>query len=628
MLALVIVVAALLVGLGAIRRLDIPVTRLEEVALSSAIGLVVAPWTLLATVRMLGFSAGVPAGATLLAGAALGLRPWRAGALREPAPRTSAVSWAALGVLFAFLFHSTMADSEPGGLYTGGSVFGDLALHLTLISRFTATPGLSLESPLVAGTPLTYPFLGDFFPACLVRAGWSVSTSLVVTGWLSIMTALALVQAIALRLFRRPAAATLAAWLLVLNGSIAGAWYAFGDLLARGLPASLGDLPDYAHLRDRGIVVSNLVSDFYLPQRALLCALPAFWAIVWLIQAAVRRADGGGSCRRPMIGAALVTGGLPFVHVHSFLVALGLLGWFALWRVARRRPEPGVWLAAPALALAIAAPQLAWQFGHSWSGGFSRWNPGWLTPAGGSFWWFWLRNWGIALLLVPVGFVVIRRLTRDDFAMPFYLALLVVFAAANLYQFQPHLWDNTKFLLYAYMAVALIGAGGIAHWLAAGRLRRIIAGAAIVGLTTTGALSVARLAGRHDRLATADDLALAGRLREILPVDAVVLANDDHNHVVPMLTGRRVVMGYRGWLWTHGIDYRPLERDVVAMLQGAPDTAELLRRHRVTHVLIGPRERRWGAEAEWFRARYPRIYVDATTEVFAVTRGATALARR
>jgi hypothetical protein len=105
----------------------------------------------------------------------------------------------------------------------------------------------------------------------------------------------------------------------------------------------------------------------------------------------------------------------------------------------------------------------------------------------------------------------------------------------------------------------------------------------------------------------------------VLPPDALVLTSDQHNHVVPMLTGRAIVMGFRGWLWTHGIDYRRLERDVVRMYGGTPRGDFLLRRHHVTHIYVGPGERKdLRAEVDKLRARYRRVLHRGEVEVFAV----------
>lgn len=633
MVALVLVLAAAGFGAAVERALGLETTRLERLALAAAVALTAAPWFLFLGAWAFGYAAGLPLAITAmtLAGIVLGRGRWRRGAppVGTVAIATSKLSWFALGLLFAQLFHGHMLHDEPFGWFTGGFAYSDMPLHAHLVHHFSSQTTFSFESPMVAGTPLTYPFLGDFLVASLVRGGWSTSFAFTITNWLSIMTMLALVQAVALRMFGRSAAATLAAWFVVVNGSIGGLWYLAQDLDHHGL-RSLAEMPNYAHLDTRGFHSSNLTTDFYLPQRAILSALPAFWMVVWLLQAAVRLGDAGVRAQRPLLLGAVIAGLLPMLSVHSFFVLSGLMGWFAVWRsVAARRPAWS-WLAATVLAIVVASPQLVWQFGQTWNAGFGKWNQGWMAPDGRLAWlWFWLRNWGVALPLVAINLVVARRLTRASFAMPFYTGLLVVFVAANLYQFQPNVWDNMKFLVYSYMAVALLAAGGLAHWLAAGGARRVAAAVMVFGMTATGAVSVMIQTDKHDQVASRNDLKQAGELARILPSDAVVLTADNHNHVVPMLTGRRIVMAYRGWLWTHGIDYVPIERDVRRMFAGGPSSHLVLRRRHVTHVYIGPVELRdWGASLDYFRSRYPSVYAANGVEVFDVRKPPTRVAMR
>jgi hypothetical protein len=618
MLALLLVVSAGLLGSGIVRRLPIATTRLERTCLAGAIALTVGPWILLLTAWSLGFALALPLAGTAMALAGIAL-------VRAPvilplaiAP-TSRLSWLALGLVFAGLFHGHMFHVEGGGLYTGGASYGDLALHATLANRFVVDE-VSFASPLVAGEPLTYPFLGDFLVACLVRGGWSLSTAFAVTGWISIMIGLGMIQALAVRLFRNRAAATLAVWLIVLSGSAVGALYALEDLAAHGLPAQLADLPNYSHMRPRGVVFANFACDFFLPQRALVAALPGFWAAVWAIAVGVET-----RARAAIIAGGAAIGLLPLIHVHSFLVGLGLVGWLAVWHAARARSSLRTWTLALAAMLALAAPQLAWQFGHSWSSGFGGWDVGWLAPSGG-WWWFWLRQWGLALVLIPVVVVAAARHDRR-FLLPFVLSALLLFGAANLYRFQPHDWDNMKFLVYAYMMLAVAIAGWLARVLAAGAVRRVGAVLAIISLTATGALSVMREADLHDQIASTADLALAAELGRVLPPDARVLTADAHNHLVPMLTGRAVVMGYRGWLWTHGIDYRGLEREVGRMFALDVDAPQLFARYGVTHVYIGPGERyNLHAALDRYRKQYRSVLVRPDVEVFDVRPHAGALA--
>jgi hypothetical protein len=610
MFAILQVVAAAWFGRGVIRRLGLPLTLLEERALAGAVALVLAPWVLFLAAWAVGFALGLPLATTaLLVGGHL-LGRDRAPPPRPDMPATSLLSWIALVVVFALAFHGHMLHVEGGGLFTGGSTYGDLALHATLANHFASTE-IGFASPLVANQALTYPILGDFVVACLMRGGWSISTAFAVSGFISVAVSFALIQAVVLRMFGSRRAATIAVWLIVLSGSGAGLYYAIRDFASHGLPTSFASLPSYAHDRSRGLVWANFTSDFLLPQRAFLAALPGAWAAVW----ATRQAFEGRE-RRALVLATMTIGALPFFHVHAFLIAFGLLGWCTLWRTARDGRAARDWWIALAAALVLAAPQLAWQFGESWGTSFGRWQLGWLAPKGGVAW-FWVKNLGAVLFLAPLAFRVAWRQGRDGFAGALVGAATVVFIAANLYVFQPHDWDNMKFFLYAFMFVAVVLAGALATW----RSRFPIAALAIFAMTASGALTLVRELDKHDQIASTRDLELARELRRVLPADARVLTSDQHNHVVPMLTGRNIVMGYRGWLWTYGIDYHRLERDVATMFAGKSSADPLLRKYGVTHIYVGPGEKKTlHADLERLRARYRRVLDRNGIEVFALDR--------
>ena len=602
MFAIVQLVAAAWFGWGVIRRLGLPLTLLEERALQATIALVLAPWVFFLAAWAFGFAIGLPFACAALAVARDWLGRGRGLPTRPELPTTSRLSWIALAAVFGIGFHGHMLHVEGGGLFTGGSTYGDLALHATLANHF-ATADIGFASPLIANHPLTYPFLGDFIVACLMRGGWTISTAFAVTGFITALVSFALIQAFVLRLFGSRRAATIAVWLIVFSGSCAGIYYAVRDVASHGFPSDLGALPSYAHDRQRGLVWANFVSDFLLPQRAFLAALPAAWAAVW----AMRQAFEAGE-RRALFIAAVAVGALPFFHVHAFLISFGLLGLCTLWRTRTDRR----WWLALAGALVLAAPQLIWQFGESWGTSFGRWQIGWLAPKG-KVGWFWLQNLGVVLLLVPVTFAVAWRRGRQSFVGPLVVAATVVFVACNLYVFQPHDWDNMKFFLFAFMFIAVVIAGALA------KVRIPLAALAVVGMTASGALTLLRELDKHDQLASTWDLEMARDLRRVLPTDARVLTSDQHNHVVPMLTGRSIVMGYRGWLWTYGIDYRRLERDVGTMFGGGPSADRLLRKYGVTHIYVGPGERNtFHANLDRLRQRYLRVLQRGDVEVFDV----------
>ena len=116
---------------------------------------------------------------------------------------------------------------------------------------------------------------------------------------------------------------------------------------------------------------------------------------------------------------------------------------------------------------------------------------------------------------------------------------------------------------------------------------------------------------------------IATAFRGISDPDDLVLCSDHHHHWVPSLSGRPVLLGYRGWLMSYGFDYRGVERDVRTMLAGKPGAAELLERYEVEFVVIGETEHRdYGADEQYFLDRHDLVLEEAGYKVFQRVRDA------
>jgi len=92
--------------------------------------------------------------------------------------------------------------------------------------------------------------------------------------------------------------------------------------------------------------------------------------------------------------------------------------------------------------------------------------------------------------------------------------------------------------------------------------------------------------------ASADDRSLADQVIARIEPDATILTMGRHNDPLMTLAGRRTLVGYTGWLWSYGIDYRARQVDVAAIYQGCPGTqtqcaaTELLRHDGISYVEI------------------------------------------
>jgi hypothetical protein len=402
---------------------------------------------------------------------------------------------------------------------------GDLSLHLNLIRYLASGVAFWPQSSILAGVPLTYPLGADIFNSLLTLTGVPVERGLIWTG-------LAGAALTGWALWRWGGAFGLAA--LLFNGGLAG-WMIFAGAGLRDFQAELA--------------WKNLFLSMFITQRGLLFALPAGLVMMscW------RRVCEGKTPDIPHGVQLLLYAAMPLFNVHAFLFLSLLLACLFALAPARRAYFFG--LVAAALVPATCAVLLVTGVFASNSG--LRFLPGWMQADAG--WKFWVINFGVALpLLILLPF----RTFRDGVARAFVLAGLVTFVVCFLFAFAVWEWDNTKLLLWSWLACV--------PWIWSALIRPCpvpIRAALCVTLFFSGAISLlAGLDGRHGyKLASRSELAkTAALLREVSPTDRIAV-RPDYNHPV-FLLGRPVLCGYEGHLWSHGLDYRPQWERLKAVL--------------------------------------------------------------
>ena len=89
---------------------------------------------------------------------------------------------------------------------------------------------------------------------------------------------------------------------------------------------------------------------------------------------------------------------------------------------------------------------------------------------------------------------------------------------------------------------------------------------------------------------------------------SIILTSDQHNHPVTAFSGRNIVMGYRGWLWTWGYNYSQREGDIKNIYTGSQLAPVLLKKYDIAYVVIGPSERNdFLANDEYFDNHYKLV---------------------
>jgi hypothetical protein len=431
--------------------------------------------------------------------------------------------------------------------------YGDLPLHWTYVNHLAGGAAFWPENPILAGERLRYPFGVDLLSAVFVQLGASLPVVLVAMGLCG-----AALAALALR-----------RW----GGALGVAGFVFSGGLAGFNLLLTGQVADYQSAVDW----KNLFLALFVPQRGYLLALPAGLVLLWSWRRRLLRDD---PALPPWVEGA-VWGTMPLVHLHTFLFVSVLL---AVWAVGCRR----VRAALPTLAWALAPA--AWSVFQVTDGfraaSLVGWKPGWTIGAQHPVA-FLLVNFGLFLPLALAALAVgVRERRREElFVLGPALAFL---AALFLVRLAPWEWDNTKVMLWCYVA-ALPSIGT----LVLARVATPWRAALVFGLLFSGAVSVAgawRQRGPRLEILQVAEYEAVCRALEGEATTRVAVA-PTFNHPVA-LCGRPIVAGYAGHLWSHGLDGAAVVGRLERLMRGDPGWPEDARALGASHVYWGTREQR------------------------------------
>ncbi len=374
-----------------------------------------------------------------------------------------------------------------------------------------------------------------------------------------------------LRQISKPLLASLGIGLLVL----------LAERLVRLLDVTLGKKNSF------GVVFELLA--YLVPQRSTLFGFSLALIVLLLVWLAVRERLGG----RVFLFAGVVAGAMPVFHVHAYgtVVALSVF-----WALFNRRRE---WLAFFVPALVIGVPIIAWMLppannlacGDELSIRGYCFQLGWLSD--GTFWpWFWIKNTSVFIpLLIAAHFL--QRWFSTGFGK-WFAPMWLWFVVPNVIVLQPWDWDNTKFFIFWALLGSVMVGGALSGLFKKGLIGAAVASVLLVLLALSGGLDLARASDptvSSYQFTDAKGLQVADWVRHNTSPHAVFAVADEHNNPIATLGGRRIMVGYPGWLWTYGLaDFVEKGADQRLILQGAPSTADLIDKYGISFVLIGPQE--------------------------------------
>lgn len=510
-------------------------------------------------------------------------------------------------VLFGYLASQLLTFNNGRYFVQPVHSYGDISLHLSIISSFAFGNNFPPESPILSGTKISYPFLTDFITAIFVNPlSLRFDQAVALTGVLLMGVLTILLAHFSLRIIGNKLAACLVLVLFFFNGGL-GFLYFFNDLQTSNLNffQFIQILPrDYTALKDLGFFWINVVLSMLLPQRSFLLGLPVVILILYIFWDLYDRFD----VRRFFLGVLLISL-LPIIHAHSLIVLAPFLLWLGIRMILKNKKKINVISIFGFIEMVIIF-LLSKLFLEQSSNPFSlmQYKLGWMAPEG-KILTFYIQNFGFNLLLIPVAIVLGLKKHRKLA----YFAIIgqLWFILPSLFIFQPWDFDNTKFFIYWYLSSLFILAYLLSKLILTRQVTNIIlAITAIYLVSFSGSLDIVRLissSGTRYESYSPRAIKLAEFVKSNTKQDSVFLSVDKFDNPVVALSGRKVVVGFHGWLWTYGLNYSQKELDVRNMLAGQ-SSQDLFKKYNISYVILFENEQSNYVINYDFINRYPLIY--------------------
>jgi hypothetical protein len=445
---------------------------------------------------------------------------------------------------------------------------GDMSLHLTYIRYLARGPSFWPENPIFSGTGLHYPLGPDLFNALLALCGVDVIKGLI---WVGL-------------------GGCFVTWVALHRW---GGWFAVAGFLFNGGLAGLHFLK-IGHLADfqADVAWKNIPLAMFATQRGLLYAIPVglmlltSWRAKW-----IEKTDAEFD-QLPVWLEVLLYSTLPLFHFHTFLFLSALFGYWLIFgtqRVRNKCLEVIAYSFIPASILVALVTGLFNQ-GAGHPGSLVHITPGWMQERDG-FFHFWFLNFGLLPLFTLALLVcILTRYQRDivarnaaDFIFPSVAMFLVT---CNV-MFAPWEWDNTKLMIWSYLVILP------SVWLIVIKpLPLLIRILSCVALFFSGFLSLfggIDASHRGYPIATRSELDPIFHAVRSFPVRATFAAYPTYNHPLS-LSGCKVVEGYPGHLFSHGIPYQERDTKLQALMLGHPNWLAIATELRVDYLFWGTRE--------------------------------------
>lgn len=361
---------------------------------------------------------------------------------------------AAVGI---YLFSTHVLLTVNGDYYVGQTTYGDLAMHLGFITSIARQGVFPPDYSIFPGHSVNYPFLCETSSASLLTLGCDLRSSYLIPCILAFLLVLTGVYFFFEQWLKKRNTALFATFLFFIGGGFGFAYFldlanGGSNLLSAVVPDMSGStamqylMDGYYHTPTNipaiGLRWVNPIVDMLIPQRATLFGWMLLFPCLYLLYGWMFENKS-----KNILPLAILAGGMPLIHTHSFL-ALGVISAvYCVMDLARKFDKVRLlrWAEYGAIAIVLAMLQLIpFAFQQASESGLVQLHFNWGNETD-SYLWFYLKNFGSIALLTPLAFLCLSKRDRSVAAGP-----LVLWLIAECVIFQPNVYDNNKLLFVCF----------------------------------------------------------------------------------------------------------------------------------------------------------------------------------
>lgn len=308
------------------------------------------------------------------------------------------------------------------------NVVGDFGLHLSLIRSVSWGRNIPVESPFYPGVPMPYHYAVDVFTGLLERAGVRIDIAYNGISAVAFTGLLYLIYLLAQRIFgKNRFIGVISVLLFVFHSGLTFVDFFRGKSISFSLLNDIWRIPNYIHAGpfDGSLISTFFTLNVYANQRHTVVALAVgLWIVYTLIPVLFDKKDVKYYTLLPY---GCMLGLLGWVHTLLFLGFSFVLGTLCLlykkYRYILQLFLPAAFIFLPHAATIVQVTQASHHL---------LFNPGFLSPrpfAWPSFMYYWWLNLGIAVIFIPLGFILADK-KQKIFFVPFILLCII----ANTFQ--------------------------------------------------------------------------------------------------------------------------------------------------------------------------------------------------